>query len=551
METVFARAGGSAGVGPFLLGFALICAVLLVLPGRTVTTAYLNDLVIFLDAAHRIAWGQVPNRDFHSALGPLTYYIAAAGYRLTGSFGAALPAGIALITLALAPLFVHILASRLGPVLALLSGTFLLLVVLVPMNPGESIASLSFAMFYNRIGWVALGALLVMYLRPLQGRPHREWLDGASAALLTLTMLYIKATYGLVALAFLLFMLSDRRQRRWAAGALGIVLLAVLLIEIVWQSSAAYLADILLAGKVSGSRGPDSYVAGFVSHLANYALFGVLAGLALWRTRRLRDLAFFGFCAASGLLIHVHNSQSVGIMTLQAGAVVAAGMLLRSEASRPQGGKIWRLLAPGLALLVVALLLLPTTIHYARGLATHTFLAATPRGQSFGLPAFDGVRFVVPWTPGEYGFMITYLETLQDGGAVLSGLPERPERVSVLDFANPFSAGLGLPPPRGDNSWMHWQRNISAQHFPPPEDVFRDVKFLMVPKWGINPEPLRGLYGAYVGTAFEPVRESRFWIVMKRRASEADTLAGPDAASGPCAATERTARFPAESGCPQ
>jgi hypothetical protein len=230
---------------------------------------------------------------------------------------------------------------------------------------------------------------------------------------------------------------------------------------------------------------------------------------------------------------------------------VAAGMLLRPEASRPQGGMTRRLPAPGVVLSIVALLLLPTTIHYARGLATHTFLAATPRGQSFGLPAFDGVRFVVPWTPGEYGFMITYLETLQDGGAVLSGLPERAERVSVLDFANPFSAGLGLPPPRGDNAWMHWQRNISAQHYPPPEDMFRDVKILMVPKWGINPAPLRDLYGPYIGASFETFRESRFWIVMKRRASEAETLAGPDAASGPCGAVERTARLPAERGCPQ
>jgi len=252
MENVLVRLRPHGGAGPYLLGFALVCSVILVLPGRTVTTAYLNDLVIFLDAAHRIVWGQVPNRDFHSALGPLAYYIPAAGYRLAGSFGAALPVGTALTTLALAPLLAHILVSRLTPILALPSGAFLLLILIVPMNLGESIASLSFAMFYNRIGWVALGALLLMYLQPLPGQPHREWRDRAAAALLTLVMLYTKATYGLVALAFLLFMLTDRRQPRWAARALGIVLLTVLLIEIVWHSSAAYLADLLLDGKVNG-----------------------------------------------------------------------------------------------------------------------------------------------------------------------------------------------------------------------------------------------------------------------------------------------------------
>ena len=49
----------------------ILFALMLALPGRTVTSKYLNDLLIFLDGAHRIAVGQVPNVDFHSSLGPL------------------------------------------------------------------------------------------------------------------------------------------------------------------------------------------------------------------------------------------------------------------------------------------------------------------------------------------------------------------------------------------------------------------------------------------------------------------------------------------------
>ncbi|HZH52823.1 MAG TPA: hypothetical protein VEZ16_13190, partial [Microvirga sp.] len=89
MGNASVRAGRIAGTGPILLGLALVLALVLALPGQTVTTRYLSDLVIFLDGAHRIVWGQVPHRDFHSALGPLTLYIPAAGYWLTGSFGAA------------------------------------------------------------------------------------------------------------------------------------------------------------------------------------------------------------------------------------------------------------------------------------------------------------------------------------------------------------------------------------------------------------------------------------------------------------------------------
>jgi hypothetical protein len=106
---------------------------------------------------------------------------------------------------------------------------------------------------------------------------------------------------------------------------------------------------------------------------------------------------------------------------------------------------------------------------------------------------------------------------VRDGARLLATLQEKPQNVSVLDFANPFSAGLGLKPPEGDNAWLHWGRNIDAAHFLPPEQLFAGVQVMMDPKWGINSAPLRGLYGDYIRTAFEPLRESDFWEVRQRR----------------------------------
>ena len=109
----------SKSTAPLILSMAAVCALLLALPGRTVTTAYLNDLFIFLDGAHRVVSGQVPNRDFHTALGPLVYYIPAAGLLLSGHLGAAMPLGTALFMVAIAPAMAHVLASRLRPAIAL------------------------------------------------------------------------------------------------------------------------------------------------------------------------------------------------------------------------------------------------------------------------------------------------------------------------------------------------------------------------------------------------------------------------------------------------
>src|SRR5215212_11112834 len=111
-------------VAGFILAIAALCALLLALPGQTITTVYVNDLLIFLDGAHRIASGQVPNRDFHTPLGPLTFYLPALGYWLSGHLGGAMPVGMALLIMGLAPAAAHVLGSRLRPVVALPFGAF-------------------------------------------------------------------------------------------------------------------------------------------------------------------------------------------------------------------------------------------------------------------------------------------------------------------------------------------------------------------------------------------------------------------------------------------
>src|ERR671916_508341 len=76
-----------------ILGIAAACALVLALPGATMTTKYLPDLFVLLDGAYRAASGQVPSRDFHTVLGPLAHYLPAIGFLLTRNLGSALPVG--------------------------------------------------------------------------------------------------------------------------------------------------------------------------------------------------------------------------------------------------------------------------------------------------------------------------------------------------------------------------------------------------------------------------------------------------------------------------
>ena len=130
----------------------------------------------------------------------------------------------------------------------LLTLSALLLIAAAPMNLGEGVTSLSFAMFYNRLGWALLATLLVMALPPKRPAPRQLWPDALSAAFLVGTMLYLKISYGLVGLAFLAILLTAPAQRALAALSLIVTAAAILVVEAVWGSSAAHLADIALAG---------------------------------------------------------------------------------------------------------------------------------------------------------------------------------------------------------------------------------------------------------------------------------------------------------------
>lgn len=500
----------------FVLALAAVCALLLALPGQTATTKYTNDLLVFLDGAYRISWGQVPNRDFHTALGPLSFYIPAAGYLLTGSLGAAMPVGIALVILLLAPVLAHVLHSRFSPLVAIPFAALILLVVAVPMNLGEGVTDLSFAMFYNRLGWAMLALLLVMYLRPVTPQRRQTLLDALSAGFLVAFLCYLKISYGAVAVGFLIFMLVfDPAQRRWAAVALAITVATGLIVEAFWRSSAAHLADILLAADVSGAvRGTLAERVGLVlRNLADITLYLLLVGFALRRTRSFRDLAFYGFCAASGFLLLNQNFQGWGMITLLAGGAVAAERLLvGGEASPARLSSRLALGGPLLFIGMVAFAAVPCAI----ALGVHAVAAATRAGDDFVLPGFEGVRLVELWAPGDHRFHSNYLNSIRNGALALAKLGPDAGRVYTLDFVTPFNAGLGLEPPRGDTAWQHWGRTFNEEHYLPPEDVLNDVKVVMEPKYPVEHptyNTLREVYVPYVQANYELAAENVDWWV--------------------------------------
>ncbi len=509
-----------ASLWPILI-LAGLLALLLVLPNQAVVSRYVNDLLIFLDGAYRVNQGQIPNRDFHTALGPLNFYLPALAARITGTLGTAMPVGMALLVVVLAPAVAHIVSSRLRPVLGIPFAAFVLLILAMPANLGEGIVDLSYGMFYNRIGWAALAALLLMHLRPTHPRARQTLLDTLAASVLVTTMVFTKASYGAVGVGFLVLMLLDREGRRWALAAIGVVLVAGFAVEGLWRGTAGHVADLRAAMLVSGNRTPAELFDFVLRNLADYVLFGLLAGLSLWRTRSFRDILLYGFCAGAGLLLISQNFQNWGIITLHAGAVVAAERLVRTMTTEDV---VQRFSIPGAAPLLMLALILPTIVHAAATLALSATLATARVGEPFGLRNYDGLRHAFVWNPGDAFSNGRYLATLREGAAALAAMDPPPRGVFTLDFVNPFSSAADLPPPRGDTAWQHWGRNVNEYAFVPPEDLFRSVDVVMEPKVaieGITGDNLRRIYDAYLTEHFEIARETTDWRIHRRTRPDA------------------------------
>ncbi|MCF2870434.1 hypothetical protein L0664_05085 [Octadecabacter sp. G9-8] len=496
----------------------LICSALLILPGATATSRYFNDLLIFLDGGYRVVEGQVPNRDFHTALGPLSFYIPGFGYWLTGNLGLAMPVGLTALMAVTAPIMIHVLGTRVRPLIAIPWAIFMLLLMITPMNTGEIVMNISFAMFYNRVGWALIGLLLIMHLRPHTPARHQISRDTLAASLLTLILLYTKATYGVVALGFLVLVLLQPIQRRWAALTLITVALSGAVLEVFWGGTRMHIDDLLVASNVSGVLPLRDYVVSAMETSGEYIMFLSLAALALWQKGRFTDFLFYGFCICAGYALLIQNFQVRGVVTLLAGGVVAAEHLSRQwRQGLPYGADM---VTRGAALVIIVLMV-PIGLSSAAALGLHATLVATGAGIALDTPNGKDIRVVNTLDNGQFKFYANYAASLEEGIALLQSLTPAPDKVLVMDFVSPMTSLAGLNPPEGGTAWMHDGRNFDEEYHFSPEALLDGVDVIMVPQRPIADTTtalMEDLYGPYISKHFAAVRHTSLWRVYRRQA---------------------------------
>lgn len=525
--------------GAFLL---LGTFLLLVWPGFTVLKIMTHDTFIFLDGAYRLSVGQIPHIDFHTPLGFLTYLFPYLGLTLSTSFAGAMPCGVFLASIPLTLAIIHVLGSRYSLSSSLLALPFLLLLALVPMNVGEPPTNLTYAMFYNRLCWVALTTLFLFFVEPYNKTKLLGWLDVTAISGILLFLLYTKITYFVAGILFLPILALGASYNRWMTiKALVVIVMGILSIEIFFGLTQPYFQDILMTIQSSGAIRKGLFKTLYVNNLL-YLLGGLTTLLVFWvYNLRFSEWVYVGLVSGMGLAIINQNAQHYGIPCLLAIMMWAHEKSWRKSAN-PSEEVQWR--TNFVPVKVIILILIGIFVSQSIINRVHGFSAYRVKKSQIeysNIAALKGIRIgekesllmnvIREEDPYDLFFKLRelhhkqlltqgeYIETVIDGVTLLANLDKNGKSLIVMDLANPFSFVMSMKPPKGDYSFIHAGRNISKQSHIVPEKLFRTVDYIMWPKFPmqkLTPELSKDIYGEYISAKYAITAQTKYWHLYSK-----------------------------------
>jgi hypothetical protein len=511
---------------------------LIVSPGVVYSREMTWDLLFNLDGAWRLYTGQVLHVDFHHPMGALPFAITALGFEIVGIKPIAFVVGECMTAAAFGVLALVAVKDRLPTFPGFLFVSTCILLALVPVTIGDDPSQLTFAMSYNRIGWISVSILcFLLFIEPRE-RHDPVWTDLITSFILMIGLLYLKITYfGVAVAAISLALLTSRHVRRYWPGWCG-VLFAVVLIAFV-PINDAYRADIISAfASGRAHTHPFSLIRQFaldgVEQIWVLAQIIVLVYLASQRYAALADVVFGCFIWICGFVLLSQNAQATSIplyVVLALLLYVRLGNWLRLATARP-------LMLISCLMTCVLLPLLPPLFsngltlalyNYKAKQSARAFVVTETNLQGLEVPADDDNVFdevaADRYMRDSFSriralprlFELTQQEYLKTILGLADWLRERDAasaRVVIIDQVNPLPFVLGATAPRGGNLWagdLAWQ---------PPEQEFQDADYVAIPRFptqrAFMVEGLKA-YGAYLSTRFARRWETPYWTILERR----------------------------------
>jgi hypothetical protein len=519
------------------------CAVLLILAvctgtaliGAVHTRIFGHDIFVLLDSGWRVENGQRPAVDFLPGVGELLPLVMAIGLKLAGNSVRGIGYASALLGAIVGLVSYAIARNRMAWTSAGLASLSLTLIAVAPYPLGLLPNMFSHAMVYNRYGFALLGMVVLESFQPPRGT-RLGLLLPALTGIISAALLFLKPSYGLVALVFAASsVLLDRRTWRRPIGIL-LGLTAGILAMMAWlrfDFEAVFRSLRLLAGaKSSGLSLWDirwAVLKGLPDFLGLVLLAVFLSVIRSSKESLARSFGPLGVAILvmlGGALLLATNAQAGGYPLNAVLAILLVEQGLAAVKVSGIGATSGFLRADTIILLVGLLCFLPDLLANAGGLGFAMLesrrnppVSEVPRFQSAnlaGLLLYD----VSSGTDADYRSNgRVYVSYVNDGMDLIRRVSTPAETVFTLDIFNPFPFALLRPPASGGSDCMAFNHQFNDAHKPTPDQLFGSADVVMVPKHpSASDTDAQALFRNYLPTIQARYRlcaETELWQLYK------------------------------------
>jgi hypothetical protein len=490
---------------------------------------YGHDVFVSLDGAWRILNGQIPVVHYYAQMGPLYYLLHASGLALAGGDARGLGYGSTLAGVLIAIWSFLLLRRRMVPAPFFLACLAVLLLAVAPFPLGLEPWQSAFSMKHNRYGFALTSlVLLESFLDPdkCSGR-KMQFGGGFSTGLACVTLLFLKISYGLVALgiAAASVVLRPRERGRLAGLAAGFLLAGLPILMYLRFDVGALIREYRLLATVHGEGlipfrvWERFYIDRFETAplLLLTLLTAMLPGTPFRRRIALGVAAVLATMA--GTLLLLTNTQFQGLPLLAAVALLVIDQL--SPGVEAETGACGRAPLLCFALLAVGI---PMALD-AAGLAMAFGDKILPLKPGYRLqgPHLEALEFVD--CSGRYCVdkndngepLVRYTE---EGMTLISRYARPGESVLGMGMSNPFSYGMLRPPAHGGTVTISGT-NVSVWAIPAKERLIGDVDLILIPAFPASERRVMTIvlnrYPEVLGSEYARVAESENWSLYRRQ----------------------------------
>ncbi|MGH9772900.1 MAG: hypothetical protein ACRD4Q_14590, partial [Candidatus Acidiferrales bacterium] len=369
---------------------------------------------------------------------------------------------------------------------------------------------------YNRYAYAFLALLLLEAIggwRDLSGR-LRFW-GGVSTGAVIAILLFLKISAFACAIFLLLALLPCQRQTRyrWAGLVTGFAALLIAFCAYVGFDMRPMVHDLHMLAGARHFWFAYRFNAIFQSALLLCA-FAAAAALLLYARhdrKGFRSVMIAGVAVSvAGALVILGNYELSGYPLAVFLVILAIERLNARSTTEPKSTGFFHasILLVGSAFIIGSLAsgAMATSNGLYRALWKARF---APEMHSRPLSDF------VPVGPDQ-----PYTDFVNDGLRLVKEYRRPGDTLMSLDFTNPFSYGLAMPPAPGGATVLQYGSTFDNTHRLSAERLFGKADLVMLPKNFSDPtlkDSIGRIYGTYLESHFTKLGESRFWSIFRKK----------------------------------